>query len=498
MDFLDPKKERRNHIALLVSYALVAIAIVIASVVLLYQTDGYCLDNSGAVDRCGLVFLASQPPGSTIYVNGKPASSQTNTKLNLHSGTYNIELSQTGYRSWSRTVVVAGGDVQRFDYPFLFPITLKTSTVTSFPGGLSFASQSSDKRWLLAAEAKQPGVFKLYDLKNPSNPSSSDETLPTTVYTPGDGAQSWSAVDWSSDNRHVLLLHTYTTAGATSQEYIMYDRQTVEASQNLTKALNLAPTDQLSLFNQKPDKFYVYNTANKTLQTASTSGSAPTTLQLKDVLAYKTYGDNTILYVTPTPPSGKVTAGMVSVILQQDNRSQVIRELPSDSPGYLLEVTQYSGDWFVVLAATNDKGVRVYKDPFDQKLATSASLPAPLRFLKVADPTYVAFSANARFILAENGQSCAVYDAEYDDSYVYKTAPLDAPQAHVSWMDGDRIYHVSGGKAEVADYDAQNVQTLQAADPRYGLYFSSDYSYVFSVAPAGTGVDLTSTPLTVQ
>ncbi len=498
MDFLDPKKERRNRIALLVSYALVAIAVVIASVVLLYQTDGYCLDNSGAVDRCGLVFLSTQPAGSAIYVNGKLAGARTNAKLNLHSGTYTIELSQAGYRNWTRTIVVAGGDVQRFDYPFLFPTTLKTTNVASFTTGLAFASQSPDKRWLLAAEAAQSGAFKLYDLKNPASPSSSDETLPASAYTAGDGAQSWKAIDWSNDNRHVLLSHTYTTAGVAGQEYIMLDRQTIESSQNLTKTLKLTPGDQLSLFNQKPDKYYVYNTVNKTLQTTSTSGSAPTVLQLKDVLAYKTYGDNTILYVTTTPPSGKVTPGTVSVILQQDNRSQVIRELPSNAPGYLLEITQYSGDWFVAIATTNGKGVQVYKDPFDQKLATSASLPAPIRFLKVANPTYVAFSTNARFILAENGQACAVYDAEYDNSYVYQTAVLDTPQAHVNWMDGDRLYHVSGGKAVVADYDAQNTQTLQPADPSYDLYFSSDYSYVFAIAPAKTGVNLTATALTVQ
>jgi hypothetical protein len=498
MDFLDPKKERRNHIALIVSYALVAVAVVIASIVLLYQTDGYCLDDSGAVDRCGLVFLSSEPAGSTISVNGEPVGSRTNTKLNLHSGVYAIQLTRDGYRNWNRTVEVAGGDVQRFDYPFLFPNTLETTNITTYADGLSFVSQSLDKRWLVAAGTTQPGSFTLYDLKKPSKPSSSTETLPSGVYTTGDGAQNWAAVEWSRDNRRVLLLHTYTSAGVAGQEYIMLDRQDIELSQNLTKTLGLTAADQLSLFDKKADEYYVYNAENKTLQTTSTSGSAPTALQLKDVVAFKAYSDNTILYVTGTPPSGKVTKGMVSIVLQQDNRSQVIRQLPSDAPAYLLEITRYSGDWYVAVAASNDKGVRVYKNTFDQKLATSASLPTPIRFLKVENPTHVSFSANTQFILAENGQSCVVYDAEYDDSYSYKTAILDAPQMHLKWMDGNRLYSVSGGKATVADYDAQNMQTLQAADSRYDLFFSSDYAYVFSVAPAAAGVDLTSTALQVQ
>lgn len=498
MDFLDPKKESRNHVALLLSYALVAIAVVTASVVLLYQTDGYCLDNSGEVDRCGLVFLSSQPAGSTISVNGEVVRGRTNTKLNLHSGIYDIELTQTGYRSWSRNVEVVGGDVQRFDYPFLFPTNLNTTKVASFTGGLSLASQSPNKRWILAADTTQPGLFKLYDIKNPAKPSPSDETLPSDIYTPGDGAQSWSAVGWADDNRRLLISHTYTSGGVAGQEYILFDRQDIATSQNLTKSLSLTSADQLTLFNEKSDKYYVYNTENKTLKTASISGSAPTELQLKDVITFKTYSDNTILYVTGTPPSGKVTEGMVSVILQQDNRSQVIRQLPNSAPTYLLDITQYSGDWYVALAAGNDKGIRVYKNPFDQKLATPASLPTPIRFLKVANPTHVSFSSTAQYILAENGQSCAVYDAEYDDSYIYTAPALDAPQTHLSWMDGNRLYSVSGGKAVVADYDAKNPQTLQAADSRFELFFSSDYKYVFSIAPAVTGVDITSTSLRVQ
>lgn len=498
MDFLDPKKERRNRIGLLVGYVLVTIAIVIASIVLLYQTDGYCLDNSGAVNRCGLVFLSSDPSGSTIYVDGKVRKARTNTKLNLRSGTYAIRIARTGYREWARTVTVAGGDVQRFDYPFLFPTTLKTNKVASFTSGLSLASQSPDKRWLLTNQSGQAGVFKLFDLKTTVKPISSDITLAADAYTPGDGAQTWAATEWSDDNRHVLLTHTYTTAGTTNKEYIMLDRQAVASSQNLTKALNLSAPEGLSLFDQKADKYYVYNTAEKTLRTASTSGTAPTALELKDVTAFKTYSNDTILYATGTPPSGKVTKGMVSVVLQQGNRSQVVRELPSNAPQYLLNLTQYSGDWYVTVGASNGKGVWVYKNPFDQKLDSSVSLPVPARFMKVANPGYSSFSASAQFILAENGEDCTVYDIENDNSYSYRTATIDAPQTNLRWMDGDRLYYVSGGKVVVADYDAQNVQSLQQASPSYDLFFSSDYKYVFTVAPAENGMSLTSTGLKVQ
>jgi hypothetical protein len=69
MDFLDPQKERRNRVVLIVSYCLIAVAIALMSWMLLKQTDGYCLSRDGTVDRCGLIFVSSQPTGADVYIN---------------------------------------------------------------------------------------------------------------------------------------------------------------------------------------------------------------------------------------------------------------------------------------------------------------------------------------------------------------------------------------------------------------------------------------------
>jgi hypothetical protein len=165
-----------------------------------------------------------------------------------------------------------------------------------------------------------------------------------------------------------------------------------------------------------------------------------------------------------------------------------------------MDIAEYSGNLYIVVGSNNEKGVRIYKNPFDQKLTTSASLPAPVRFLKVAGPTNISFSASAHYILAENNQQCIVYDAETGDSYAYTLAsPLDAPQTYLKWMDGDRLYYVSGGKAIVADYDNINRQSLQPASPNFDLFFSGDYKYVFSIATNDEQKTvLTSTALRVQ
>ena len=390
--------------------------------------------------------------------------------------------------------------MQRFDYPFLFPTTLKTTTASTFSSAVTLATQSPDRRWLLVTEQANSTVLKRYDLKDPARPVTQNLTLPTSIVTAGDGVHTWKLIEWSNDNRHVVLQHGYVTAGAAAQEYIMVDRQNITESRNLTRELKLAATDELTLFNKKPTLFYVYSTTDKTLHTAALEGDAPTSSRLESVIAYKTFGDDTVLYVTDTPPNGKKTDGFVSVVLQQGSRSIVLRQLPTGAAHYLLDIAQYGGDWYAVLGADTQKGVYIYQNPFDQKLAETTDLPVATRFLKVAEPQYVAFSAGTQFILAQNGQHFAVYDAENDRTYAYeKNQPLDSPQQHAVWMDGNRILYISGGKVYVFDYDGLNSQLLQAALSDYQPFFASNFEYVFNLQRSTSGTpQLASTALRVE
>ena len=64
MDFIDPDKKRKNTIKLYIGYVLIAIAIVLASIVLLFYALGYGIGRSGSVVRNGLVFIDSSPDGA--------------------------------------------------------------------------------------------------------------------------------------------------------------------------------------------------------------------------------------------------------------------------------------------------------------------------------------------------------------------------------------------------------------------------------------------------
>ncbi|MEJ0073645.1 MAG: PEGA domain-containing protein [Candidatus Saccharibacteria bacterium] len=504
MDFLDPKKERMMHTRLLIGYGLVALAIGIATLVLLYQAYGYGIDRQGNVTQNGLLFVSSQPAGATITLNGKPYKSNTNTRVVVPADTYTLQVSEAGYRTWQRQVVVSGGDVQHFDYPFLFPQTLQTTSLGDLAADPSVALQSPDKRWLLVGQSESSGSFIQYDLKNPAQPAATQISLPPDMFTTGDsdGAQSWSLVEWASDNRHALVLHTYTVKGTTDREYILLDRDTPADSVNITNNLSLSQTETVNLFDSKIDQYYVYDSGNQTLQRVNADDGSVVS-SLSHILAFKPYASDQLLYVTTQPPSGITTkSDVVTAVFQDGQKTIGLRTLPAGASSYDLNLAQYSGSWYVAVGATNDSAAYIYRDPQSQTVGADG-FPAPWRRLPVSDPSFLSFSGNAQFLLAENGQDFVVYDLENVVQYHYHaSAPIDQPQLHATWMDGDRLLYVSGGKLVVFDYDYRNLQTLVPANPVYPVFFSSDFSYLYALragsADGSAKPALTSTGLVIK
>lgn len=486
MDFLDPKKTRRHNILLYTGYVLIGIAIVISTMVLLYQASGFGVNSKGQVVQNGLVFFSSQPNPATIYLNDTKNKDQTNARLSLPAGSYAVRLARDGYRDWQRTVNVQGGDVQHFDYPFLFPKDLVTKNQANYSAPPGISTQSRDRRWLLVQQSAGASKFDLYDLKNPAE-AASVLTLPAAVVRLNTGAQTWEAVQWADDNQHVVLKHTAGTAS----EFILVDRSDVAKSVNLNQTFGGNPAE-LTLIDNKYDKYHLFDPAAGTLQTASLDNPAPVTV-LERVLEYKAYGSKTVLYVT----AEGAAEGKARVMILVGDKSYVVRDVALNTT-YLLDMAGYRGAPYVVLGATSEGMVYIYKDPVGQLGDKSVKLPTAIRAVKIANPNYVSFSSSAQYIVAEGGTQFGVYDIFLKRAYVYAQAPaLDAPQQHAEWMDSSRLTYVSGGKLLVFDYDRRNLQTLMPANAGAAPFFSQDYKYVYAFAPgsAGAAAQLTQTAL---
>ncbi len=470
MDYFDPHKRMRNTVTLYVGYVLVGIAISIATVILLYQAYGFGINRKGVVIQNGLLFVSSQPRPEDIYIDGKQESVKTNTRLTLPAAIYKLTLARAGYQDWTRTITVDGGQVLHFDYPMLIPKKLITTKLLSYPEAPGIITQSSDKRWLLLSQAAKFGSFDVFDLKNPTK-APTVITLPPNILDLSANPSNWQVVEWADDNQHLLLKHVY----GDKFEYILVDRQTPDQSVNLTTALANNPT-QLNLIDRKYDRYYLYDAATRVLNRATLKD--PTLVPvLRNVINYKSYGSDTLIYAT----EALAPAGKVRIVVQAGTQSYTIRSAPAGT-NYLLDITKYKDTFYVVAGAASENKVYIYNDPVLQMNNNGLKAPAPTQVLHVNMPNYVSFSSTAQYIVAENGAQFGVYDIENKRGYNYIAhQPLDAPQPHASWMDGNRLTYVSNGQQVIFDYDYQNLRTLGPSSPAYIPAFAPDFKYSYTI-----------------
>jgi hypothetical protein len=479
MDYVDPEKMKQHRILLFVGYILVSVAIVIAALVLFYQASGgYGVDSNGSIVQNGFLYLSSHPRSAQIYLNGAPNSNQTSSRLYIPGNVYKVELRRPGYNSWRRTISLDGASVEHFDYPLLFPTKLVSNPIDTVTGTPAIGSQSLDRRWLLVSQADSSLNYSVYDLKSPTKTPVTISLPPGVVH--GSGAQTWKVAEWADDNKHVLLQHNYDGG----VEFILLDRESPELSVNLNDTLSAAPV-AITLNNRKYDQYYIYN-ADKTLQTATLRDVTPVTV-VDHVLGYHTYSNDTILYATEVGAA----AGKTVIKLKVADQTYTIRSVTA-SDSYLVNLTQYAGTLYVICGSHADERVYVYKDPVSQIKARTNHLAVPIQVLHVSAPTYVSFSDSTQYVMAENGTQFAVYDILNKHGYNYTmTAPLDAPQVHADWMDGDRLDYVSGGKVLVFDYDQANQRMLTASSAQYLPVFAPDYSYLYTLQRAASSDERT-------
>jgi hypothetical protein len=474
MEFLDPRKQKQHMIRLFIGYALVATALVLTTIILLYQAYGFGLKN-GQVIQNGLIFVSSRPNPADIYVNGKKHEEKTNTRLLMPAGQYTFRLEREGYRTWKRAITIEGGSVARFDYPVLFPAKLQSEAKKRYDSKPLVMTQSLDHRWLLVQDGVSFNEFDLFDTRSP-------EKDPTTIALPQElfdlsaGIHSWELAEWASDNKRVLLKHTTSQDATVSSEYILVSREKPAESVNVSRTLGAGLT-KIELMDKKYDKFYAYNQAERTLASATLDEPALKPV-LSNVLAFKTHGDDRVLYAT----SDGAREGKAAIKLLEDEKTYTIRQVAADSP-YMLDIAQYEKAWYIVAGATSEDRTYVYRDPAHAQRSKPENPLVPVQVFKIDNPQHVAFSDNARFIMGQSGQQFAIYDAENDKGYAYASkAPMDAPQQHAAWMDGHRLMYVSEGKTYVADFDDANRESLVVSDPSYLPMFDRTYESLYTLA----------------
>lgn len=451
-----------------------AVALSIGTLILLFEVSGYDYDRkTGTVIQNGLVFVDAHPEQATIFMNGKQEG-QTDTRLTLPANKYDFELKRDGYRTWRRTLQLEGGSIERMVYPFLFPEKLEPKDVQLYGSSPGLATQSLDRKWLLVQKPGSLTSFDVVDLGNSANPATT-LTLPDTLFAAASGDHKLEMVEWSTDNRHVLLKHTYTGG----PEFVMVDREQPSTSFNVNKTFNLALND-VALRDKKFDQFHLLEKSGGILRHGDAK-SAQLTLLANRVLAFKSYGDDTLVYITEEGAS----AGKANVQLRKGNDSYKLRELPKGDIN-VVDVSRFDDRWYVAAGSSAENKVYVYEEPFEALSQQKDRALAPVAVLKLGKLEYLSVSANSRFIGAQGGSSFAVYDSEHDRTYHYDTKLVLTPGYKARWMDGHRYMVVSEGQVAVFDFDGINIQKLSPSDAAFLPFFDRDYDFLYSIGPSAT------------
>jgi hypothetical protein len=397
--FLTQPKNAKNGIKLIIGYILVGIGILLAAVILISLAYGYTLDRkTGNVIQNGIVFVASKPSGATIFFGSDQYKDTTDTRAVLPSDDYRLVLTREGYRNWERDFFLAGGGIERFVYPLLFPKEIKTTPVDTYKVAPVLSTQSPDRRWLLTQDTAAIAQFELYDL-NQDAPVARAITVPPTLLT--GKTRSFKLVEWSNNNRHVLLNHISDKGS----EFILIDREKPAESINVT-TLTKATFTSMTLKDKRFDEWYLHD--NKTLQLSSATRSRPQpTVIINQVADYKTHGTNVIVYVT----TDKAPKGKARVQIWDQGQTDLLREV-AVSKRYLLDVARFDNRWYFAVGAASDGKVYIYEEPFSAIRAKPQRALVPATIMRLKDPEFVSFSQNTRFVSVQARGQFAVYDAE--------------------------------------------------------------------------------------
>lgn len=472
MDFLDPRKRRQHRIRLLIGYGLVAIAVVLVVYLLLLQALGYGYDpKTGQVIRNGLIYVSTHPVSADVYANNQ-YQGQSSLKMTVPAGKYNFAIKSTGYRDWFATVNLEGGGITRLTYPLLIPQTLTTTDVRQYATAPTFVSGSPDRHWLVVLQPGSLNKYDVYDLRKTS-PTVTTITVPASLFKQVAGPQSIKLVEWSTDNKHLLVQHNYNGG----KEFIVINREEAANSYNVNSLLGSAP-DDVMLRNKRFDRVYAYIAKTKSLLFINAANRQTTTV-LRNVLNFKAYGNNTLLYTSQISKE----AGKYSVNIWDGEKSYLLHNYPANTT-YKLDMAGYGDDLYVAVAPTSTSKLYVFKNPMT--IMKTSRIPNPFIALKIKNPQFISFSANGQFVMAQSGPSFAAYDFDTDLWHYFTLKDKIPLTSKAAWMDGNRLLLNIKDKLNVFDFNGGNQQQLVSSLTGMNGYFDGDYSRFYTVAPSTT------------
>ena len=135
--------------------------------------------------------------------------------------------------------------------------------------------------------------FVVYDTgkENIEDPINSFSFNDGSIFS-SDNIKKVKVVEWSSDNRHVLVKHTFQK----KDEYLLIDIEDESKTINLNRTIKgFDNVKKLALFDKQPNELFVLNSKNDLIRIRVSDGRK--TAVEKDVIDYKSYSTDRVVFI---------------------------------------------------------------------------------------------------------------------------------------------------------------------------------------------------------
>ncbi len=154
---------KKSHTSDILSRIGIVTLIGLGALVVILFGRGYRFSLSEKkLSSTGILAISSSPENAQVYINGE-FHGATDLNINLKPGTYTVEVTKEGYRSYKQTVHLKGEIVQTVD-PILFPINPSLTPLTNIGVNKVHQVQGSDRLVIIANanDVEKDGIY-LYE-----------------------------------------------------------------------------------------------------------------------------------------------------------------------------------------------------------------------------------------------------------------------------------------------------------------------------------------------
>ncbi len=200
------------------------------------------------------------------------------------------------------------------------------------------------------------------------------------------------------------------------------------------------------------------------------------TLVLSDVVSYKAYGSDSVLYVTETGSE----LGSVTARLKDGEKDYKLRTLKKHTK-YLLDVSKLGNSLVMGVGSAVENRVIIYNDPIGAIQQNDFSdIPVPTTVLKIDNPEELTISSDSSCIVVRGGQRLASHEFEADRSYAVQIEASPDTGQELKWLDGQHLVYVSAGEQYMMDFDGSNQYKLMPTISGLVAIANKDVDFMYS------------------